>query len=182
MHVRILLSLAICITCIVGIIAFAANNSEDISIELRINNPIMTVNGEDKEIDPGFGTAPLIINDRTLLPVRAVVEEIGGTVGWNSGTREVTLTYGGDTIVLTIDSATAYLNNEQQTLDTAPVIINDRTMLPIRFITESFGFDVAWDGNEQLVTISKSAEAVQTPSSTEQTASENILIAYFDPV
>ncbi len=179
MHVRILLSLAICITCIVGIIAFAANNSEDISIELRINNPIMTVNGEDKEIDPGFGTAPLIINDRTLLPVRAVVEEIGGTVGWNSGTREVTLTYGGDTIVLTIDSATAYLNNEQQTLDTAPVIINDRTMLPIRFITESFGFDVAWDGNEQLVTISKSAEAVQTPSSTEQTASENILIAYF---
>ncbi len=126
-------------------------------IVLRIDDPMMTVNGAEKEIDPGMGTAPVIINDRTLLPVRAVIEELGGTVGWDDETREVTLGYEGSEIVLTIDSTSAALNDQAQTLDTTPVIINDRTMLPIRFIAESFGFDVEWDQSTQTVTISGSA-------------------------
>ena len=97
-------------------------------IVLRIDDPMMTVNGAEKEIDPGMGTAPVIINDRTPLPVRAVIEELGGTVGWDDETREVTLGYEGSEIVLTIDSTSAALNDQAQTLDTAPVIINDRTM------------------------------------------------------
>lgn len=130
----------------------------DTEIVLQIDNPTMTVNGIEKEIDPGMGTKPVIINDRTLLPVRAVVEEIGGTVGWNGETQEVTLSYGQNTILLTIDSTAAYLNGAAQELDTAPTIINDRTMLPIRFIVESFGYDVAWNGDTQTVTITKAAD------------------------
>ncbi len=122
-------------------------------IVLRIDDPMMTVNGAEKEIDPGMGTAPVIINDRTLLPVRAVIEELGGTVGWDDETREVTLGYEGSEIVLTIDSTSAALNDQAQTLDTAPVIINDRTMLPIRFIAEGFGLGVEWNGEMQEVTI-----------------------------
>lgn len=128
---------------------------------LQINNPIMTVNRVEKEIDPGMGTSPVIINERTLLPVRAVIEEIGGTVDWNGAAREVTLTYGQDEIRLTIDSTTAYLNNAAQTLDTAPAIINDRTMLPIRFIAESFEFAVDWNGATQTVTITKETQAAE---------------------
>ncbi len=131
---------------------------------LQINNPIMTVNGVEKEIDPGMGTSPVILNDRTLLPIRAVIEEIGGTVDWNGAAQEVTLKYGQDEIRLTIDSTTAHLNNEVQTLDTAPTIINDRTMLPIRFIAESFDFDVDWDGTTQTVTITKEAETTIEPT------------------
>lgn len=150
----------------------ADGTTQDFTLTMQIGNPIMTVDGIEKEIDPGMGTTPIILNDRTLIPVRAVVEEIGGTVGWNGETQEVTLTYGQDTILLTIDNTTAYLNGAAQTLDIAPTVINDRTMLPIRFIAESFGYDVDWSGETQTVTIIKAtaegleptADAAQPPS------------------
>ncbi len=115
------------------------NNTE---IILQINNPNMTVNGTEKPIDED-GTAPVIVNNRTLLPVRAVAEEMGGTVQWNGDTKTVTLSYNEYEIKLVIDDNTAYLNGTAQILDTAPAIINERTMLPIRFIAESFKFNVS---------------------------------------
>ena len=167
------LAMALCVTCIAVFAAGAADGADGLSITLQIGNPIMTVNGQEKEIDPGMGTAPVVINDRTLLPVRAVVEEFGGTASWNESAQEVTLEYGSDTIRLTIGSDAAYLNGESYTLDTAPTIINDRTMLSIRFIAESFGFSVGWNDAEQIVTISGSDGAGAADSSS------NILIAYF---
>ncbi|MCH5186163.1 MAG: linear amide C-N hydrolase [Oscillospiraceae bacterium] len=134
-----------------------APKEPDFSVTMQINNPIMTVNGTEKEIDAGMGTAPVIVNDRTLLPVRSLTESMGGTVSWNGEKQEVTLEYGEDEIRLVIDSADAYLNDEAQTLDTPPTIINDRTMLPVRFIAESFGFTVDWDGERQMITITKKA-------------------------
>lgn len=65
----------------------------------------------------------------------------------------VRLTYNGNEMQLTINSTTAYLNGVAQTLETAPVVINDRTMLPIRFVAGSFDFYVSWDDANQLVTI-----------------------------
>ena len=146
--------------------SIAAEN--DLILSLQIGNPVMTVNGTEKPID-AEGTAPVIVNDRTLLPVRAVVEEMGGTVAWDGDTQTVTLNYGDDEIKLVIDNATAYLNNAAQPLDVAPTIINDRTMLPIRFIAESFKFAVSWDENTQTVTITGSVEDMQSPSVPEVT-------------
>ena len=157
----------------------------------------MTVNGAEKTIDDE-GSPHVIVNERTLLPVRAVVEEMGGTVSWEAETKTATLNYSEDKIDLVIDSKTAYLNNEPNELDTAPAIINDRTMLPIRFIAESFKFDVKWDGDTQNITITKSeapdavssaTAIVEEPVATEEpqataepdtTPSEgNTLVAYF---
>lgn len=154
-----------------SITALAAKGGEE--IVLQINNPVMTVNGAEKEIDPERGTAPVIRDGRTLLPVRAVVEEIGGTVGWNEELREVTLTYEENEIKLTIDSSEAYLNGEVQTLDVAPTVINDRTMLPIRFIAESFGYVVEWNESTQTITIVKEAETAEpTEEPTTEPAAE----------
>ena len=160
------LSIFVVLCCVVSLCSVTGCAAETdaaaedaISIVLQINNPMMTVNGAEKEIDPGRGTVPVIVNDRTLMPVRAVVEEMGGTVAWDEATQTATLTYGGDEIRLTLGSTTAYLNNEAQTLDVAPVSINDRTMLPIRFISESFRFDVEWDQAQQSVTITRTAQA-----------------------
>ena len=168
----------------------AAENN--FTMTMQIGNPMMTVNGVEKEIDPGHGTVPVIINDRTLLPVRAVVEEIGGEVGWSEETQEVTLTYRQTEILLTVGSITAYLNGEAQQLDTAPAIINDRTMLPIRFIVESFGFDVNWDEGSSTVIItgtlggeetSPEQPAIDTdeePNTTdESTEGSKALVVYF---
>ena len=135
---------------------------KDTTIILKIGSPVMTVNGADMPIDEQ-GTAPVIVNDRTLLPVRAVVEQMGGTVGWNGETEEVTLTYGEDEIKLTIDSTEALLNGEVQALDAAPTVMNERTMLPIRFIAEGFEFDVEWNESEQSVTITKSKQHSKIP-------------------
>jgi len=122
-------------------------------IELTIGNPIMTIDGSLKEIDPRRGTAPVIISDRTLLPVRAIVEAVGGNVEWDEHSRCVTLKYKDKQICLNIDSFAAYLNDKKVILDVAPTIINGRTMLPIRFIAEEFGFNVDWNMDTQMVTI-----------------------------
>ena len=154
--------LSLCMLLSFSLTACAAEESQnETTIILKIGSPTMTVNGEDMPIDEQ-GTVPVIVNDRTLLPVRAIVEKMGGTVGWDGETQEVTLKCGEDEIKLVIDSTTAYLNGEAQTLDVAPTIINDRTMLPIRFIAESFKFNVDWNGAEQKVTITKAATAEGT--------------------
>ena len=136
----------------------ASRITEDFVLTMQIGNPVMTVNGAEKPID-AEGSTPVIVNDRTLLPVRAVVEEMGGTVAWDGTTQTVTLTYHSDEIKLVIDNLTATANGAPHTLDTAPTIIHDRTMLPIRFIAESFQFKVDWSQETQTVTITKPAEA-----------------------
>ena len=137
-----------------------AVNANGIVIKLQIDNPIMTVNSENAEIDPGRGTVPVIVNGRTLVPVRAIIEAMGGAVGWNAEKAEVTLIFKNDTITLAIGSDIAYLNDVQSTLDAIPVVMNERTMLPIRYIAESFKFDVQWDDVLRTITISEQAENV----------------------
>ena len=137
---------------------FAAESSEaNFMLSMQIDNPIMTVNGEEQEIDPGRGSVPIVQNDRTLVPVRAIIEAMGGTVNWDEETQTALLEYNGDIITLTIGSTTAYFNETANTLDVAPVSINDRTMLPIRFIAESFQFTVDWAEETQTITIHNSA-------------------------
>lgn len=174
------LAVSISVSCV-------ADTNENVSIVLQIGNPIMTVNGDEKEIDEGTDTAPVIIDGRTLVPIRAIIEEMGGSVNWDSEQGIITLNYNDDTIILTIDSTNAVLNDNAELLDTPPVILNGRTFLPVRFISESFGFDVSWDGSEQIITISgesgnttDDAENLNEISSySNSTSNSNILIAYF---
>lgn len=132
--------------------ARSAASAEGMTVIMQIGNPIMTVNGQETGID-AEGTVPLIRNERTLVPIRAIIEAFGGNVEWNGETQTVTLTIDDDEIKLTIDGTTAYLNNAANTLDVAPAIIDDRTMLPIRFIAEGFGLDVDWDENTQKISL-----------------------------
>lgn len=151
----IILTLVFCTT----FISACAAQQDDLTITMQIGNPVMTVNGEEKAIDEQ-GTAPVIIDNRTLLPVRAIVEEIGGGVAWDEETRTVLLGYKDDIIILEVDNNTAYLNESKRELDVAPTVINDRTMLPIRFIANGFGFDVDWNDDTQTVTITLKDEGV----------------------
>ena len=153
--------------------------SENFTISMQIDNPIMTVNGTEEEIDPGLGTVPVIKEGRTIVPIRAIIEAMGGTVGWEQETQTVSLNYGEDEIRLAIDSTIAYLNNKSAVLDSAPVIINGRTMLPIRFIAESFKFNVDWEQETQTVTITKTAAEdalIESPEEAESASEMNVQI------
>ena len=96
--------------CITGIPVFAddvvpAAAGEDVTVILQIDNPVMTVNGTEYEVDPGRGTAPVIVGDRTLLPVRTIIESFGGGVAWDDETQTVILGYGSDIITLVSKAA-----------------------------------------------------------------------------
>ena len=123
------------------------------TIVLRIGNPHMTVNGVRKEIDPGRGTVPVVVKGRTLLPIRAIVEAMGGTVGWDGKANKVTIKMDKTTIILTIGKKQATVNGKTVTLDVAPQLLNDRTMVPLRFVVESLGAIVEWEDVTQTVTI-----------------------------
>ena len=94
-----------------------------------------------------------IVEGRTLIPVRAVTEALGAEVGWNAATRTVTITKDGTIITMIIDNRNATINGSATQLDVAPIIIDGRTMLPIRFIAETFGWGVDWDAANRNVVI-----------------------------
>lgn len=178
--------LSIVLSSIMLLSAFGINSFADANettVVLKVDNPIMTVDGTETEIDPGLGTTPVIENGRTLVPVRTIIEAMGGSVEWNGDTHTALLNYNNNSIELVIGSTTAVLNGENDTLDTAPAIINGRTMLPIRFIAEGFGFDTEWDADTRSITIKKTEEITADDSQPEaiETPSEysKILIAYF---
>ena len=131
-----------------------------IVIKLQIGNPIMTVNGVKMEIDPGRGTKPFIKEgwNRTLVPIRAIVESLGGTVGWEPKTRMVWIIFNSTEINMWIDKPQAKVNNILVWIDpsnhnVSPIIQNDRTFVPIRFVAENLGCTVLWDDATKTVTI-----------------------------
>jgi hypothetical protein len=126
-------------------------------ITLQINNSKMTVNGSQKPIDEQ-GTKPIIKNNRTLVPIRAIIESLGGTIAWDAAAKKVTLVLGSTTMQLWIGSSTAKVNDKDVPIDTddpkvVPEIINSRTMIPLRFVAENLGCDVLWESATQTVTI-----------------------------
>lgn len=135
----------------------AAYANETKEIKLQINNTVMTVNGENKNIDDS-GTSPVILNNRTFVPVRAIIEAMGGKVDWNEETNTIILKMNNDEIKLVINSSIACFNGEEKQMETSPVIINGRTMLPIRFVAESFGFNVNWIDTNSTIIINKYME------------------------
>ncbi|MEA3313367.1 MAG: stalk domain-containing protein [Caldisericota bacterium] len=131
-----------------------------IIITLWPDNPTMTVNGVSQGIDPGRGTKPVIIPEwsRTVVPIRVIVEALGGTIEWDGTERKVTINFNHTTIELWIDSPKARINGNEVYIDpnnhgVKPIIINDRTMLPLRFVAESLGCDVGWDNDTRTITI-----------------------------
>ena len=131
------------------------------TIVLTIGNKSMTVNGLNREIDPGRGTTPVIQNGRTLVPVAAIIEALGGEAVWSASARTVTITLGDTELVLAIGGSTAYVNGKSVPVDTdpkvVPVILNSRTMLPFRFIAEQLGGTVDWNAATRTVVLHFSA-------------------------
>lgn len=147
-------TLVLLISILLSVSVFAYNSYEsDVVVSLQIDNPVMNVNGVQSEIDTGRGTKPVVINGRTFVPIRAIIEAFNGSVKWEESTKTVILTLNDDVIKLVVDSNTASLNGKRQTLDVAPTVINGRTMLPVRFVAEGFNLGVAWESNTQTVSI-----------------------------
>ena len=105
-------------------------------------------------------TPPTVVDGRTLVPVRAIFEAIGATVTWDADTRTATGIRGDVIVSVQIDNTTACVNGEPRTLDVPAQIINGRTMVPARFISEAMGCDVSWDQSTQTVGVAYQLKGV----------------------
>ncbi len=103
-------------------------------------------------IDPGRATAPMAVNERTLLPARAIVETLGGEIAYQGGNR-VAIQAGGRSIQLEAGDTTIYVDGAPVELDVAPCFYEERTYLPVRGVTEALDCAVAWDQETETVTV-----------------------------
>lgn len=100
-------------------------------------------------------TNPVIANDRTLVPIRAIAEKLGYSVNWFEESQTVSMQKGSDLVQLSIGSKSLYHNSTNIKIDVAPMIYESRTYLPVRAVTEAMGCKVDWNGSENAVYINK---------------------------
>ncbi len=102
-----------------------------------------------------FETAPVIENDRTLVPIRFLFEQMGADVEWDQATKMATATLNNDVISFSIDDTNAHVNGENATMDVPARLIDDKTMVPLRFLSENLGYTVTWNEDTRTAVIDK---------------------------
>lgn len=123
------------------------------SIVLLLNNPYMVVNGVSRQIDPqNISVVPTVTQGRVLLPIRSIVEEIGGTVEWNGSEQTVTISAWQNTVEIPLYSENVYVNGEIRTFKVPARAENGRTLVPIRHL-DWLGCEVEWLPETQSVLI-----------------------------
>ena len=122
---------------------YIKNKNKD-NIVLTVESTHMIVNGKSTRIDPeNINTVPVMIEGRVMLPIRALVEEMGGDVGWDGKTRTVTLTAWNQEVKIPIGSNTICVNGVSRIFDVPAQIVGSRTLVPVRHL-ESLGCEVKW--------------------------------------
>lgn len=126
------------------------------NITVKLNNKTITLDGSPKEV-----------NGRILVPVAPLAKELGATIEWIGNTESVIITLQTNniskTIYLKVGQTFALVNGMELKLDCKPVIFNNRTYIPLRFILETFGANVKWDGKTKTVSITYSVPIQEKP-------------------
>jgi len=139
-----------------------AINDKDFD-NIRNLNAFKTLTGVGVYVDGKymeFDVPPTIEEGRVLLPLRMVFEALGASVEWIDSTKTVKGQLGSTTLSLQIGSKTAIVNGKEVSLDVPGKIVNGRTLVPVRFVSESFGADVGWDPDTKTVYVSSPEENI----------------------
>ena len=132
--------------------------------------PVENVFFKNREVK--FDTPPVIKEGRTLIPVRAITEAMGATVTWNSEDKLVTIVKDGKTIVFDLLNNITYVNDVEATIDVPADVMNNRTMVPLRFIAENLSLEVVWDEDAQTIEVGE--ESIDSEDITDE-ASEDVV-------
>ena len=165
--------------CFTGMAFAVGEKTEKFIIDEKLQNAYvvdLSIDGKAVNAD----VPPIILNDRTLLPVRAVSEGIGCNVTWNQKTSEVTIEREYKTIKLKIDSSDVYVNGVKKKLpDNVPAKIvtyknSGRTMVPARFVLEELGASVDWNSKTRTVAVKSPDSAFDFGEATNSISLSNI--------
>jgi hypothetical protein len=124
------------------------------TITLQIGSPYMYVDGARKEIyreEPDV--TAILRDDRTLVPIRAIAEELGCTVNWDNETRATIIERDGTKIMLRINDNSVDVNGKKIQSDVAPQLIRGHTMIPLRIVAEALHCQVEWNKDSKTVII-----------------------------
>lgn len=114
---------------------------------------------------------PVIENNRTLVPFRSVLEAMGAQIDWNANTKTVTCTLGDNVVEVEIGGDNMLANGESIALDVPAKVIDNRTYVPLRAISEGLGAEVVWDAETK--TVSVASAAAETAPSKEDTVTDD---------
>lgn len=131
------------------------DGSDKTEIRFKVGDSVLSINGKSVEVE-----TPYVVGEgTTLVPLRVITEAFGAEVNWEDAEQKITLNYPDVKIILQIGNGTAVVNTHNETLLAAPVLKNDTTMVPLRFISETFGADVSYDEATEAITVVKDAAA-----------------------
>ena len=132
-----------------SVVAVAALSALMATSALAAQPITVTIDGETLQTEQ----APVIQDNRTLVPMRAIFEALGAEVEWDDATRSITATRDNKTIEMTIGQTEMTVDGEAVTLEVAPTILNNTTLVPVRAVAESFDAQVGWNEANRRVII-----------------------------
>ena len=112
--------------------------------------------------------APMATNNRTLVPLRFLVESLGGQVDWDQENQTIHINHKGQDLVLPLDSKTILVNGQEVAIDTPAMVKNQRTLVPIRFVVENLAMTVDYQQEGQIVRILEKQEPAKVEAQTPQ--------------
>ncbi|MEA3422601.1 MAG: copper amine oxidase N-terminal domain-containing protein, partial [Bacillota bacterium] len=150
---------------IVTIVLLACTSFSGAAYASENYSPAVKVWVENNDIQ--FDAKPFIDeNDRTLIPVRFVSEALGAEVTWDQDNEEVTIKDNDTIINLSIGSNDIFINGEVEKMDTKAIIKEDRTFVPLRFVSEALDCNVTWDQEFYIAKINRDTEVEETEIAT----------------
>jgi hypothetical protein len=118
-------------------------------IQLTVGDPRGFVNGAEYALE----APPVLVGDRILVPIRFIGEHLGAQVEWVDAQKKVVYRKDGRAIELVLDQALAWVDGQETPLDSAPMVTEGRTMVPLRWAGEQLGASVHWDAASRTVYI-----------------------------
>ncbi|MDF2667735.1 MAG: hypothetical protein K0R67_41 [Paenibacillus sp.] len=114
-----------------------------------------------KKLNPEV--APQIVNEVTIVPLRIITDSLGAKLTWTDEGQHIKLELDKMVIELQVGNEMATTNGAKEKLEAKPVIVSDKTLVPVRFISEKFGYEVGWDNDSRTVSLTKE-KITPTPS------------------
>ncbi|MFE4573298.1 copper amine oxidase N-terminal domain-containing protein [Paenibacillus chitinolyticus] len=141
--------------------SFSQVKSENVpfKLEFTLNSIKALMDGSITELP----AAPVLVNDTTMLPLRFIGESFGAEVKWENDSRKAILTTSEKVILLHVGEPTATINGIVTELEQSPVIVNDTTLVPLRFIAESLNRTVTYDHDTKIISITGKDEGRKPP-------------------
>jgi N-acetylmuramoyl-L-alanine amidase len=151
---------------LISVFAFSVTAFADEDIKLFVNGKQLITD-----------VAPVAVDGRTMVPVRSIFEKLGAEVTWINSSKQIIVKTASKRIVLTLDKTKAYVNNESAVMDTPPMVINGRTLIPVRFVSEKLGYRVDWDDKDRAVHINSNSQTPVIQSITSKKSGKSYIVS-----